>query len=123
MFVAVEVLQSLQFTVAVRGSTVADKPLMKFPVGRQIIARNLFASGDVPQRPEVDANPVHVGIGSATVVQVGIGFRSTLDVLVIVDLNGIPSRVIDDWTVVRDENFVSAYTPVGDEALLSIGTN
>lgn len=53
-------------------------------------------------------------------VQVGIGFRRTLDVLVIVDLNGIPSGVIYDRPIVCDEDFVLAEVWLGAQALLPV---
>ena len=53
-------------------------------------------------------------------VQVGIGFRRALDVLVLVDLNGVTGGMVDDRAVVRNQDFVLAYIRFRDEAVLPI---
>lgn len=51
-------------------------------------------------------------------IELGIGFRRALDVLVVVNLDGVSRGMVNDRTIVSDENFFFDEVRLGYEALL-----
>src|SRR5512134_172957 len=96
---------------------------VEFIVRRQVVTGDLGAGGNGLHGSEADSVPIHIGAGFTTVVQEGVGVLGALDVFVVVDLDGQAGRMVDDRSVVRNQDFFGLNIIGGKQTTLAVGTS